>query len=493
MPRYSFTLRQGIGFPAGLDGSQLRTTGNDPAIRADNVAAAPISSTAFFAAAPLTYTDIDLNWSVETSIAWQEIWIVASTTGHPVTVLDGRVVTVVTSGDPFYNVIDSGLTPGTWYYYTLFVKINDGVNTYYQAIKQADALLPTEYKNTERLFRRIPEYYRITDLDLGQPLRRFVDLVGYEMDYTQTLMDTVRDIRKLQTIPVPALAAVANMLGVGPEANGISESRLRYLVQNIMHLRLRKGTLGGVASYIAALTGYQAKVTQVNATRIDVSIYAQRVNLVKNPKFNTMVNWSQVGFGSTTASGNVATHTSGPGLDTLTSNTFPVLAGREYAAGLQVNRLDAGNTISMAIRWNGTTVVPLVSKQTLQNGTLVQRLTTDPIIAPVGATTGELQILSTTTGTVGSTNQFTQAICEPGPVGEYFDGDTRIGGYLPGAAGQFDFRWEGTIDSSFSYYNLDFGRNKAVITNAFPYILPVGTTVGGSVGYTITSYNFFPQ
>lgn len=499
MPQRSFTLRQGVGFSGGTDGSQIRTSpqADDALLRSDNFVVIGAAPEAGFTAAPLTYTSVDLSWSIESSVTWLEIIVVASTTGHPVTPLDGRTVTVVDASSPVYNVVDINLTPGTWYYYALFVKIDDTVNEHYQRLKIADALLPGQFGNTERLYNRLPEYYRLADAELGadSPLLRYVGLIGYEVDYMQTLINTVRDLRKLQTIPVTALPLVGHMLGIGAEADGISESRYRYLCQNIMHLRLNKGTPAGIRGYISALSGYPADIEMVNDTRYDIEIYAQRVNLLKNPKFNTLGEWTVVNGGATVgAAANVVTITNGTGSTvsvTLTSNSFPVLAGRRYGVGLLVNEIAASATLVTSVRWNGTTDQPLGYLQPLVVGTTApQRLVTEALEAPGGTTTGTVRF--TLSVPAGGVVKLTRAICEPGVVGEYFDGDTQSGGYLPGSTGQFDFRWDTTIDASYSYYNLDYGRMQKIVLNALPSILPVGITVGGSSGYAITEWSKFP-
>jgi hypothetical protein len=62
--------------------------------------------------------------------------------------------------------------------------------------------------------------------------------------------------------------------------------------------------------------------------------------------------------------------------------------------------------------------------------------------------------------------------------GEYFDGDTKEGGYLPTLAGNgigtYDYRWAGTQRASFSYYMLDYKRISDITENIIKnYIAPV--------------------
>lgn len=497
MTRRSFLLRQGVGFPGGTDGAQLRNPANvDTALRSDNVVTIGPQPKAFFDAAPLTYTSATLTWTVASNVSWLEIIIVASTAGHPITIRDGRTVTIVDASAPIYTIVDTNLKPGTWYYYSLFVRINDGINIYYQKVQETDTLMPRQYGNTDRLFNRLPEYYRMSDVDQNLQLYRYVDLIGYEMDYAQTLIETVRDIRSVPKIPVPALKILGNMLGIGSYADGISETRYRALCQHMMHLRSYKGTITGIKGFISALTGYQCDVTQVTSTRVDIVIYAQRVNLLKNPNFNTLGQWTVVAGGATvSAAANVVSIVNGTGAPTtttLTSNSFPVLTGTNYSVGVIVNQLPTASTFTTQIMWNGTTPQAMNYLQNVVIGTTsAQRLTTDAPAAPAATTTGTLKF--TVVVPAGQTVKLSQAILEPGPVGEWFDGDTKTGGYLPGSTGQFDFRWDSTIDASYSYYNLDYGRMKNVLLNAMPYIIPVGVSVGGASGYAITDWSHIPQ
>lgn len=503
MPTRSFTLRQGVGLSGGgTDGAQLRNTGDDSMLRANNFASLPSDPiNAYFHAAPLSYTSVDLDWNIESSVTWLRLVVVGSTTGHPVTILDGRTVVTVEAGTDLFSYVDKDLTPGVWHYYTLFAQLDDGINIYYTALKHADTLLPVNHGSTRYLFNRIPEYYRIADAELGAgqegPLYRFVELIGYEMDYARTLIDTLRDVRKVRTLPVQALQTLGNMLGVGAEAEGISESRYRYLLANIMHLRLRKGTLSGIRGYISAISGYQADIQTVSATRIDISIYAQRVNLVKNPKFAGTTLWTVVNGGATiTTPSNVLTVTNGTGsttTTTVTTNVFPAVPGKNYGVGLRLDELPAGATITTDILWydgSGTTTENVGYRQPVQTGTTQQRLTTDAPVAPGGTISATVRFTILTPA--GQAVKLTRVIVEPGPVGEYFDGDTQTGGYLPGSTGQFDFRWDSSIDGSYSYYNLDFGVTQDVIMNAMPHIIPVNVTVGGISGYAITEWSYFP-
>ena len=78
----------------------------------------------------------------------------------------------------------------------------------------------------------------------------------------------------------------------------------------------------------------------------------------------------------------------------------------------------------------------------------------------------------------GGTLNLNHWLVEPNSVGDYFDGNTREGGLIPGSSGygtgSSDYRWAGTAHQSFSYYMLDYKRMYEIADDIIKnYLVPV--------------------
>jgi hypothetical protein len=502
VPRRSFQLRQGLGAIGGIQGSVVRpsTVVEDASIRADgwvNLPDKPLEG--YLDLAPYDYNAVAISWNVTTEVDWLEVVIVASETGEPLTVLDGRQVARFESDTPAFQFLDTGLEPGVWMYYSLFVKLDDGFTQWYERLYASQVLVPANWGSTQMLWDRIPEYYRVQDAEFGGgsfgPLYRFLEALGWEIDYTRTLVSTIAKLNDPKVTVDHALREFGTMLGVSDDVGDLGTTRYRVLCENIMHLRKKKGTYEGINGYIAATTGYRSDITIVNPDRIDIRIYAQRVNLVRNPKFvGGTAQWTiTLNTATSNVSGNVLTLGNGGGstiAPVLLTNLFPTAPGYEYSLGMQFNQV--AGPIQIEMLWNGTTAVPCQVRTPFVNGTTQQRIETTSVVAPAGADSGRYRI--TLQIPVGGTFKLTNVLAEIGQVAEYFDGDTQLGGYFPGGSGTKDFRWENTANQSYSFYNLDFGKTQDILMNLMPLIIPVGMHVGGSgsAQYDISDWTYFP-
>ena len=89
-------------------------------------------------------------------------------------------------------------------------------------------------------------------------------------------------------------------------------------------------------------------------------------------------------------------------------------------------------------------------------------------------------------------NNFTNALLERSYIGEYFDGNTRLGGWLVDDMNSIsDYRWRNPVDEnssfpgeSFSVYSPNYQKTKAVVQRLLPSILPVTELVTAGVVYS---------
>ena len=312
----SFTIRKTtVGY-----GSYLRGTGGrlDNSLRADGLSSATLTETGTntFSANVLTEDTIRLEWSLSEPLAFESdvigasvaspvaLVIVSSTTGEPVTIRDGSIVTTITAstGATVYDDVPTTL-PGRWVYYSLFVKYQADTDYWYNREATLYIQLPTQYQSVESLWANVPMYYRNLDeqqasLENGYtPLYGFLELFGNEIDRTRTLIDSVMLSNDPNIAVTPALEQLAYQTGLEIGINDLGTTKARSLLNNIGSLRQRKGTIGNIISYIASMTGCGASY-QYSAGASFPHIFhinAQRINFISDPRFDDSV-------GSTTLS-----------------------------------------------------------------------------------------------------------------------------------------------------------------------------------------------
>jgi hypothetical protein len=171
-----------------------------------------------------------------------------------------------------------------------------------------------------------------------------------------------------------------------------------------------------------------------------------------------------------------------------------------YGASLVVTSANAGSTVQIKLHDQTSNAAASVTLATWTNvGGSNLLLATPPMTtlpwthsAWATSTTMKLEILITVAA--GGTLKFTKPILEPGAVGDYFDGDTIGGGFLPGSTGIQDFHWLGTNNASVSAYTMNYGLVTGVVDDILPYICPVGLKVGNhpTQQYSVTNYNKYP-
>lgn len=485
---------------AGGYGDWLRPLEDSAPLRSDNYSNVPKSSgSTYFDVAPISYTEVQIDWNIVMANV-TNIQVVASLEGHPVTILDGRLVTSLSALNALGSVVDTSATPGRWHYYSLFAKIDDGSTPHYERVATANCLVPYDFQSTDMLYRRIPPWYQ--EQDAEGDLLRFINLIGYEMDFARTMSNVLRDIRDPATIPASALYEAGRMLGIPRVVEGISETRYRALLRNFAYLNSTKGTLEGIKQYLSVITGCKVEVEVLGPNNIGVSLYAQRVNLVREPIMNGTL-WTETTFSGTASasySGGVCTISGGGsgGQELITMNNIPFDINSTYGFGATITSATAGSDFKvLLLDPTGTTGAVIGQWYTLPGGNF--RAVTPPTALPSwsgsaweGATTLQLQLQATVPA--GGTLRFKEPILEPGAAGDYFDGSSIAGGFLPGSTGVQDYRWLGSDNGSESAYTMNYGVVQGVVEAILPYICPAGMKVGTDMvkQYHVTDFNVYP-
>lgn len=480
-----------------------------------------------------------------------ELVIVSSSQGEPVTVADGQTIQRITADTSITYVDDTAnVSPGRWLYYSLFTRYSDGVDFYYELSASLYIQIPIEYQSVDNLWKRIPEYYR--SLDYGQttlssgytPLYAFLELFGNEIDRTRTLIDSVSLSNDPQLAVTPALEQLAYQTGLEIGVEDLGTSKARSLLNNIGTLRQRKGTVGSIISYISAMTGCGASYEKTLASNNVFHVNAQRINFISDPKFNVVYSFYDE---KTLSGGRRAYRFRNDYWGVLTTSSSAPSAG--YSS-ITVTGVNSGIAITVPANWGPAThqvlVYPRMSFPYVKTETyycsfdsftspgasfsgihvesypnILMWEVSEPTgfmdatwnnVATMPQNTIQRRVLQyapqngATYGvservpilefnlTAGQTVYVGQWLWEPGFNGNYFDGDTRDGGYIPSTSGNagdgvFDYFWgDGGSTRNYSYYLMDRGRTidttERVLSN---YVLPV-TMLSN---YTI-DWNYFP-
>lgn len=528
MATTSFTLRKtSVGF-----GSYTQGTGQDTSIRSDSfvdVLSLRTTGPSTFSANVINPDEVLLSWdlsfSFETSASVPSpiaLRIVASPTGEPMTVQDG-VTVLKTSSNTVTSYTDvSRTSEGRWVYYSLFIQYSDFGTptpiTWYERVAYVYVQIPRQYQSVNNLWNRIPEYYRNLDGSLPtQPLYNFIELFGWELDRTRTLIETVALSNDPDIAVAPAIRELAHETGIEFDPITVGTTRTRSVLNSIGYLRRRKGTVESVSSYLSALTGCQVTYDSFN---LNWYVHSQRINFVVDPQF-------------TQALGAPTNGTSPYKTKLVTSSTYGVYtyapttasAASVTALGtslvISVPNSGTGNTIATVYsrtsfpRWNPsyyyTSFEPTVTggasfaffntSTTLQweaysagagasynMSQTAQVLPQDP--NSPGATRVQIDPINTTETTTtaypylvfvippGGSVTVAKWMVEPNSIGEYFDGNSREGGLIPQTTGYgtgtSDYRWAGTTNQSFSYYMLDYQKIYSIAQNIVRnYLVPV--------------------
>jgi hypothetical protein len=567
MARASFTLRkttldQGSYLqypidPAGAasigDAIYDERTDNDNFLRADDLLLVPTGpgftlDAGVFEATVLDYRTVRVKWNVqlestlgETPVPYQAI-IKYTEDGASQTINVGETLRESSYSDSVIHAVPEGVS---WAYYTLFIRYlsSGGVDDYYEPVASVKVLMPTNYGSTEDLFARIPEHYRWLDnrqaitQDRG-PLYRFLSIIGWDLDRTRTLLDYIMTMRDPQIADQEALDALAEDFGIGIKSHELGTQRVRSLIDGIGLIRRGKGTLGIVERTLKSLTGCDVSYDPDTG---DIKVYAQRVNLIYDPRLNSGI------VGSIDGGNPTSTYGVGFILDSGVVGTAQT-NGTYDGGNTPTPDYTGGGTGSLVGGWNaypdfdnpGTDILERTTPELwLKTGDVlyfsshskpdVQSLVQNVYLYIGSYSAGEsaLVVAHDSHAQVGNTKywrlevpegyedytlmniciryveaaEYTIAdldylLLERNIIGDYFDGDSVYGGWIVDDSGSVsDYSWEGDPAESVSLYTDNFQKMKYVVNNMISSILPVtqlittGTAYSNRVPTTNLKYN----
>lgn len=165
------------------------------------------------------------------------------------------------------SLYDHRLQPGHWYYYTLFLYKTEKTITSWDDYAHVSVLVPVDYQHREKLWALIPPYYQIKDEEYLVPttadpeptgdLRKFINVFGFELDYTRSLAEGVEQIYE----PDKANAYFVRLLGEDNLGTiletGLGDIRYRALISVLSRLYAVRGTAIGLRALCETTSKYR--------------------------------------------------------------------------------------------------------------------------------------------------------------------------------------------------------------------------------------------
>jgi hypothetical protein len=494
------SFARGAPYWQGVAGVPTNLQDTDKALRSTNfVVAFETDQESTFEATAVDYDTVQITWSLsEVPVNESEVTtsgligvvVRYSPFGFPESAADGEPVFSAINADDDddlgnKSIFHTGVPEGRWAYYSLFGRYYQvGGGYWYEKFASVETIVPDNYDSTMQLWKRIPQYYRERD---NGDLYKFLDVFGFEADRTKTLMRTVFMSFNPSLTEVEGVDQLAKLLGLEIGVQDIGVSRTRALLQDIGFLRQRKGTLNGIIGTLQALSGADAEFDYnfLDSEWI-ATIYAQRANLIGNPKLGGTTSWAVDNVTSTVTADN----TSGR---LVITNTGSVTTKVALISKISVP-VEAGITYYMSANFGDTPTVGIsiqpvnepvfygvgftpAGTTSIDYGTTVVEpvgyVGTRPVLSRI-ATESISDVWPTLSFELEPEQSITVSewMLEPYKYGEYFDGSSDFGGFLYGNNFN-DYKWTGSANASYSTLVVQRKRTEEAIKKIFNSILPV--------------------
>ena len=218
---------------------------------------------------PMGFDTLQLNWkppgNTPSNNAWDQQVLVRSSYGTPNNLADGVELFNETPSTGFsVQYVDTGLVSGRFYYYTLFV-YNEALGEYFIAA-QAQGLVLTDWRFGQQYASWIPEWYIEMDDALATtqqpvgPLVRYLNLLGYEMDWIRSEIESLFTLSNIELVSGTLLPYLGANYGMGYEYE-LGMIRSRVLVKNAVALYKERGTKNGIQAAASAFSAFGCEVT----------------------------------------------------------------------------------------------------------------------------------------------------------------------------------------------------------------------------------------
>lgn len=268
-------------------------------------------SVAPFVAQQTNYGEVTLTWASPNMTAWKLMHLVRSVYGYPSTSTDGILLQEITPGNMVRTYDDPGLTPGTIYYYTMFISLeaptwnsgstynlnsqvlynglywssiqNSNTNhtpaagsSFWSASSYIPSWLPAGYTATlalgnqgytSLLYDRTPQPYKIVTSDTfgntavdNKSLRNYLSLFGFGLDTLKASYDSYLNLNDPDTVSATSLDILGRQLGISTNYLSTPQQRRQRVKNAAVNYRM-KGQTQSLHNLIAEVTGWDSDIT----------------------------------------------------------------------------------------------------------------------------------------------------------------------------------------------------------------------------------------
>lgn len=488
---------------------------NDRGIRSRNlVLAFDSGEESFLEALSVDYNTNLIAWSISTTPTTVPLVptngsglvglkLVYSPTGYPEAADDGITVYEEYDVDPtsgrniaLQTISHQSAIEGAWGYYSLFGRYYQDIggatgsgSYWFEKLASVECLTPNNYGSTQLLWSRLPLYYR--ESDVTGDLAKFINVFGFEVDRTRTLIQSVIHGHDPLLAEAEGTAQLARLVGLEVGVDDIGVTRTRALLHDIGFLRRRKGTTTGILGYLRAISGSDVDFI-LNAGNYRATVYAQRANLIGDPRFVTASGWevvfqntagtnvTQVEGGITITTGSTATKVAvvSKVIVPLTStNKYYMSVSALPSTGVTIYGGRSMLSTTTWSTWTGWTAQdePFVSGPDYDDsvlGTAVVRRVFDMTTNVTAG--GNMYPVMLIDMPANSSITLMRWMLEPNRYGSYFDGSSDFGGFLYGQNFN-DYAWSGGssgVNNSYSTFVVQRAKTEAAIKKVCSYIIP---------------------
>lgn len=195
-------------------------------------------------ATPNDYGSLLISWGLPTGTDIDRFAVVRAGFGSPPSRYTGVTVMEGDPAAPLRSTVDSGLFPGEWFYYSLFVR--DTASGQWVLAAKASALSIKDWGYHDTLWRALPLIYRTMDRQLVSSteegaLYRFLKIFAFEFDVLRSLAGNIEQARNIERVGSVMLPAFSADLGT-PYETVLGDAKMRGILNSIIHWRKDKGT-----------------------------------------------------------------------------------------------------------------------------------------------------------------------------------------------------------------------------------------------------------
>lgn len=266
-------------------------------------------SVAPFIASQTGYREITLTWASPNVTTWKLLHLVRSVYGFPAAPADGILVQEITPATIIRSYDDPQLTPGTIYYYTMFIAVeaptwnvattyplnsqvlynnlywsatqsNTGQtpaagSTYWTPTSYLPTWLPAGYTATlalgnqgygDMLYNRAPQPYKINTSDTfsntvvdNPALQNYLSLFGFGLDIVKAQYDSLLQNNNPDTVSATQLDLLGQQLGINTDYLSTPQQRRQRVKNAAVNYRM-KGQTQGIHNLIAEVTGWDSEI-----------------------------------------------------------------------------------------------------------------------------------------------------------------------------------------------------------------------------------------